>query len=242
MHIMERAIRLQCFQNLANYRMPSSFIIKETYPLPPYSTVLGMIHAACGFEEFHPMKLSIQGNNKGTISELYTRYSFSPGGKYEEGRHQLCINEENGERYGIFKGIANVELVCENRMVIHIVPAEEDFDTVYQALKFPKRYLSLGRYEDLLDIERVDVVNLQMKEQALTKMDIYIPVDSGVELGNRTATIYTLTKEYEITKQGLRRWKRNGGKVRAYYFPADTMIEDVLVDDFGEKSAVVALA
>ena len=47
MRIMEKAIRLQCFQNLANYRKPSSFIIKETFPLPPYSTVLGMIHAAC---------------------------------------------------------------------------------------------------------------------------------------------------------------------------------------------------
>ena len=67
---MEKVIRLQCFQNLANYRKPSSFIIKETYPLPPYSTVLGMIHAACGFQEYHPMQLSIQGTNKGKISEL----------------------------------------------------------------------------------------------------------------------------------------------------------------------------
>ena len=66
---MEKAIRLQCFQNLVNYRKPSSFIIKETFPLPPYSTVLGMIHAACGYTEFHPMKLCIQGTNCGTVSE-----------------------------------------------------------------------------------------------------------------------------------------------------------------------------
>ena len=100
---MEKAIRLQCFQNLVNYKKPSSFIIKETFPLPPYSTVLGMIHAACGFTTFHPMRLSIQGTNQGTVSELYTRYSFSPGGKYEEGRHQICI--EDGEKYGIVKFI-----------------------------------------------------------------------------------------------------------------------------------------
>lgn len=49
---MERAIRVQCYQTLANYRKPSSFIIKETYPLPPYSTVLGMIHAICGFTDY----------------------------------------------------------------------------------------------------------------------------------------------------------------------------------------------
>ena len=125
---MERAIRLQCFQNLVNYRKPTSFIIKETFPLPPYSTVLGMIHAACGFKEFHPMKLSIQGTNSGTISELYTRYSFN-GAKYEEGRHQICVDD--GEKYGVFRGIANVELICENHMVIHIIPSDEDFETVY---------------------------------------------------------------------------------------------------------------
>jgi len=144
-----KAIRLHCFQNLANYKKPSSFIIKETYPLPPYSTIIGMIHAACGFKRYHRMKLSIQGTNQGMISELYTRYSFSSGAKYEEGRHNICI--EDGEKYGVFKGVANVELVCENEIIIHILPEEdEDMQIIYEALKNPPMYLSLGRYEDFL--------------------------------------------------------------------------------------------
>ena len=175
---MERAIRIKCFQNLVNYKKPSSFIIKETFPLPPYSTVLGMIHAACGYTEFHPMKLCIQGTNSGTISELYTRYSFSAGTKYEEGRHQICI--EDGEKYGIFRGIANVELVCDNDMVIHVIPEEEDFEKVYNSLKYPPRYLSLGRYEDLLDIERVDIVNIHQEDEVEIKRDMYIPVSCGI--------------------------------------------------------------
>lgn len=238
---MQKAIRLQCFQNLANYRKPSSFIIKETYPLPPYSTVLGMIHAACGFTDFHSMKISIQGTNKGTVSELYTRYSFQAGQKYEEGRHQICI-EDDGQKYGIFKGIANVELVCENRMVIHIVPNEEDFETVYHALKYPPKYLSLGRYEDVLDVERVDVVNLREEEEAESKMDIYVPVDSEMDIEVGSATIYTLTKEYEITKQGLRRWKRSGGKIRSYYLPAGFTLGNVYMDDFEGGETVAAFA
>lgn len=158
-----KAIRVECFQNLVNYRKPSSFIIKETFPLPPYSTVLGMIHAACGFTTFHPMELSIQGKNKGTISELYTRYSFSAGVKFEEGRHQICVHDK--EDYGVFKGIANVELICENNMILHILPSEEDFDTVYQSLLNPPQYLSLGRYEDLLDIKKVEIVHLSWEEK-----------------------------------------------------------------------------
>lgn len=241
---MERAIRLQCFQNLANYRKPSSFIIKETYPLPPYSTVLGMIHAACGFETFHPMKLSIQGTNQGTVSDLYTRYSFSAG-KYELDRvANYCgeVVDENGKKSGIFKGIANVELVCENRMIIHIVPSEEDFDTVYHALLYPQKYLSLGRYEDLLDVERVDIVQLKKKRVADTTKDIYIPLDSNIDVGNKKTTIYYLTKEYEITKQGVRRWKRDNGKIKVKYFPAGETVRNAYVDDFEQGESLVALA
>lgn len=234
---MEKAIRLQCFQNLVNYKKPSSFIIKETFPLPPYSTVLGMIHAACGFTTFHPMRLSIQGTNQGTVSELYTRYSFSPGGKYEEGRHQICI--EDGEKYGIFKGIANVELVCENKMVIHIIPEEEDFNIVYESLKNPPKYLSLGRYEDTLDIERIDIVSIHLEESVTARRNIYVPVDSEISGGEYGTTIYNLTKEFEITKQGMRRWKKENGRVRAYYFPKDQSLDMAYVDDFEEDAAIV---
>ena len=235
---MERAIRIKCFQNLVNYRKPGSFIIKETFPLPPYSTVLGMIHAACGYTEFHPMKLCIQGTNSGTVSELYTRYSFSAGTKYEEGRHQICV--EDGERYGIFRGIANVELVCDNDMVIHVIPEEDDFEKAYNSLKYPPRYLSLGRYEDLLDIERVDIVNIHQEDEVEIKRDMYIPVSYGIELGDRRGTIYNLTKEYEITKQGLRRWKKENGRVKAYYCSGGVVIDEgAYVDDFEKDAALI---
>ena len=235
---MERAIRVKCFQNLVNYKKPSSFIIKETFPLLPYSTVLGMIHAACGYTEFHPMKLCIQGTNSGTVSELYTRYSFSAGTKYEEGRHQICV--EDGERYGIFRGIANVELVCDNDMVIHVIPEEDDFEKVYNSLKYPPRYLSLGRYEDLLDIERVDIVNIHQEDEVEIKRDMYIPVSYGIELGDRRGTIYNLTKEYEITKQGLRRWKKENGRVKAYYCSGGVVIDEgAYVDDFEKDAALI---
>ncbi len=35
-----------------------------------------------------------------------------------------------GEKYGIFRGIANVELICENRMVIHQFPEEQDLEKI----------------------------------------------------------------------------------------------------------------
>lgn len=239
---MVKAIRLECFQTLANYRKPASFIIKETFPLPPYSMVLGMIHAACGFTEYHPMKLSIQGTNHGTISELYTRYSFSLGGKYEAGRHNVCISAKEKD-YGVFKGIANVELICENNMIIHIVPNENDFDLVLNGLTNPQKYLSLGRYEDLLDVRNVEAVVLEEDDEVCTKHDMYVPVSLNISLGRgSTFTRYNLTKEYEITKQGIRRWKKENGKILVSYVPAGIWIADiVLVDNSKNESLMVAL-
>ncbi len=235
---MERAIRVECFQNLVNYRKPSSFIIKESYPLPPYSTVLGMIHAICGYSEFHSMKISIQGKNTGSVSELYTRYSFNFDTKYDVTRHQFYFQKED-KCYGAFKGIAHVELICNNELILHIVPSESDFDMVYQSLQNPLVYPALGRHEDILDIKKVEIVELKEAEDATTKNNIYIPVDSDIDMGNMSFTIYTLTKEYEITSQGFRRWKVDGGKVKAYYYPQGEAINNVLVDIYDD---IVVLA
>lgn len=251
-----KVIRVQCFQNLANYRKPTSFLIKETYPLPPYSTVLGMIHAACGFTEYHPMKLSIQGTNKGTLPDLYIRYSFDFGVGYEEGRHQLCVPGENID-YGVYKGIAYTELVCENHMVFHILPLPQDFEQVMLGLTTPRRYTSLGRHEDLLDVESVDAVDLGICiEDVSCANDIYIPAanirseeeslffDAGnlseedvfrldTQIGQ--GTVYLLNKEYEVTKKGQRRWKKDGGRVKAYYVPKGQAVVNTLYDTLHQE-------
>lgn len=135
--------------------------------------------------------------------------------------------------------ICAVELICNNRMIIHVVPSEEDFDTVKKSLENPPVYLALGRHEDILDICKVEEVKLRNAEDVSVKNDIYIPVDSDIEIDNISTTIYTLTKEYEITKQGFRRWKPDGGKVKVYYYPYGEALDYAMVDDYND---IVALA
>lgn len=42
-----------------------------TYPLPPYSTVIGALHNACNYTEYHPMDISIQGSYGSIGKEVY---------------------------------------------------------------------------------------------------------------------------------------------------------------------------
>ncbi len=228
-----QVIKLVCKQTLVNYRKPTSFKIKESYPLPPYSTVIGMIHKACNFTEYHPMKVSIQGTGQGQVSDLYTKYTFSVGKKYESDRHNLWTEDENRNRYGITRGIGYTELLTEIDLMIHICPdREEELIPIYEGLKRPNTFLSLGRHEDLLDIVKIEIQNCTEVEEAQTRYDIYVPVE---EVENYKGTIYPLTKEFYIDeKTGMRRFKK---PILSKLVPIREKLEDQMVDE--EKDLVI---
>ena len=72
----KEAIRLVLYQSSANYRRPETFENKMTYPLPPFSTVIGAIHKACGYTETHEMDVSIQGRYGSMSRRIYRDYNF----------------------------------------------------------------------------------------------------------------------------------------------------------------------
>ena len=169
-----RAIRIKAYQNMANYRLPSSAVIKESYPLPPYSTVIGMVHAACGFTEYVPMQVSIQGRCVSHLSDLYTKYEFGKSTKYEAGRFDICLPAEDG-MHGMARGIGNIELLAEVELLFHIIPEDESrIEEIAAGLWQPRNYLSLGRWEDLLRIDEVCVCDLQ---EILPDTECTLPYD-----------------------------------------------------------------
>lgn len=71
-----KAIRLKLRQSSANYKKEGADLNKMTYPLPPFSTVIGALHTACGYTEYHPMDLSIQGRYGSMVRKPYTDHCF----------------------------------------------------------------------------------------------------------------------------------------------------------------------
>lgn len=70
------ALRIVLTQASANYRKEESDRNKMTYPLPPFSTIIGAIHKTCGWTEYHPMNISVQGKYESMHREPYTDYCF----------------------------------------------------------------------------------------------------------------------------------------------------------------------
>jgi len=232
---MKKAIKIKIFQDLVNYKTPTSFQLRESYPLPPYSTVIGMIHNACGFKEYVPMSLSIQGDYYSKVNNYQIFYYFHPTMSYDSARHQMFFDSKIwNKRIGITRGTANIELLVDVNLIIHVVIEDDQrFDEVYQRLQDPLEYISLGRREDLIQILDVKIVSFEEKilsENRPLKRNAYVPIESK-EIGFIQGTIYNLNVTYTVDKKGFRRWN----KQRVFYTPkGSTVIDDdepVLIDE-----------
>lgn len=240
---MLKAIRVELEQQLPNYRKPASFLVKESFPLPPYSTVIGMIHTACGFTEYHAMKISIQGSYASDVSDLAVLYNF--GIKYDPTRHQYKVLNQEGEYDGINRGVRNIHLLSDMKMVLHITSEEDELDEILKGLQYPKRFLSIGRHEDIINITKISVVTLEIYdrdkyEEAEADYNLYVPVECVKGKEPLIGTIYRLTKEFEINpKTKYREWKKI---VKAYYAAPEHVkfLKNAYVDI--ENNTIVCLA
>ncbi len=221
-----KVVKLTARQTLASYRKPSSMQIKESYPLPPYSTIIGMIHLACGYQEYVDMDISVQGSYYSKVNELYTRYEFKPG-FYDKERHSIEVKSKENKSTGLTSGPANIELLTNVKLVIHIKPKlDNKIGEIYEGLKNPKEYLSLGRREDLLIIEKVEIVDVEERILELDhklNQDAYVPVDyMDNDDTDDISTIYKLNKKYSINpKTKIRFWEE---QILARYFSAQSAI------------------
>lgn len=239
-----KAIRLKLNQDMVNYKKPSSFQLKETYPLPPYSTIIGMVHNLCNYKEYKEMDISVQGKYFSKVNDLFTWYEFKNGMQYDGSRHQIKVGD-----FGISRGISTAELLVDVDLLIHIIPKDQSLiEEIERAFKFPREYPSLGRREDLVIIDEVKVVEImeeELEEDKYLEEDYvaYIPIkmfdneaiilsgdDNGV--GNR-GTKYKLNKNYTLENYGKNRIFRKWNKVEVVYSSHIIASEEekILVDE-----------
>lgn len=245
---MKKAIRLKAYQQTANYRKPSSLVLRESYPLPPYSTIIGMVHTACDFKEYHPMQISVAGRYYSSVSDAFTKYEFG-NKKFDVTRHQISIDVEDTQ-FGINRGLGYIQLLIDVELLIHIVPDnEEDFEKIQEKLLYPEIYLSMGRHEDLLRIDSVDIVELEeivLEDNIFTEYDFFVPVPIYNYLDDRLqnkASRYQVNKVFTIEEQtGFRRWTE---RVNCVHFAKGKRInkrKSILADKSYENIVPVFLA
>lgn len=224
-----KVLRLKMFQETACYKKPYAQKVSETYPLPPFSTVKGMLHSILEAESFIPMKLCIQGNYETIINNYQTHYFFK---KDKTTEFALTL-----DGLGIPRELLDITTMpiyrhlLYNVQLIIFVQAEENILEQLQQKILHSTHLSLGRWEDIVRVDECKIVDLEGVEEAELKLDAFVPVRF---LGDDTFIPYRLNWKYRII-DGVRVWD----KIEAGYVQKGQAIEaneGLWIDD--EETAV----
>lgn len=186
-----QALKIKLFQETASYTKPFAFKVGETYPLPPYSTVIGFLHRVLEATEYHDMKVSVQGTYEDKFVDLRQSYLYKSSKITQSPLNQHLL-------YGV-------------NLILHVSAEEKILQELYQRLLFCQEFLSLGRKEDLVRIDDVGLETLQVDDDIIDdlklKHDIYIPVNQLDYLNLYKKGIrYRLHTRYQLIKD-MRIWE-----------------------------------
>lgn len=161
-----KCLRIKLTQSSANYRREETVTNKMTYPLPPFSTVIGALHNACGYTETHPMAVSIQGRFESMGKKAYTDYCFLNSTMDDRGILVKMNDSEklskaytrvasakktqgNSFRKGITINVENEELLEEYRNLKNLNDKISDFKKNRLKVVLDKLKKSKAKYTDL---------------------------------------------------------------------------------------------
>lgn len=196
-----KAIRFEGYMETAQFRIPQwSGSHELTYPLPPCSTVIGMVHALCGWKEYHKMDVSISGSSS-FCSSLEHRWKggvVSPKESEEFCKRFPVRAECQGGYVGWVSSITECNFLVDLKLRIHVLPKNEaELTDIHNALCHPPVFPSLGRHSDLLRLDSVRIVEISdcecMLQELKGDMPIFVPQQENI-----SGTLYSLHKDYHI--------------------------------------------
>lgn len=185
-----KALRIELYQETVCYKKPFAFKVTETYPLPPYSTVIGMLHNVLQATEYKPMKISVQGGYESIFNSYNSMYFF---------KSKVVTTMP-----------ININMLFGVDLLIHVEAEEELLEEIYSKFKSCE-FLSLGRKEDLARLKNIEFVEVRevdsqdLSKSFMTKNSIYIP---KALLNDEVYGInYRLNKNYHINGD-IRQWNK----------------------------------
>lgn len=216
-----KALKICLYQETVCYKKPYAFKVTETFPLPPYSTVIGFLHNILEATEYNEMQVSVQGSYDG----IFTTYNTTRFYQKED----------------ITSMPLNVHMLYGVSLILHVVSTEEILSKIYEGFKKTSKVFTLGRGEDLARIDEIKFVDLKEidaeDEDEERELDncFYVPTIYETDLNG---IFYKINKDYKIVND-LRRWN----KINVNYVEKGAaIIEGRYYLDNDEKESVVFLA
>lgn len=150
-----KVLKVKLYQEVAVYRNPITMEVIESFPLPPPSTVLGLVQSLLGERE--------------PISNLNVSIQGSYGALFRDYQHYVKFGLERPYPIVVYN-------LHDVNLVLHFSADEKTLERLYRVFRDPPYYPYLGRAEDLVRINDVHFCNAQgqKKEYGLLPHNAYI--------------------------------------------------------------------
>lgn len=171
-----KALLIKIYQPTAHYRIPFTYQRRHTYPIPPYSTVIGFLCNMLGidyqgneqYEQLKKCKLSVSGRFEQKLTEYIWFRNLSKG-SHEKYFGSAETREKNGEINHIGgQSPMRIDVLENMHLNIHLSGNENFLRELETYLHNPVNRLEtvhLGRAEDWLVFESIKLVDLDKSDR-----------------------------------------------------------------------------
>jgi len=201
-----KVLRLKLYQQTACYKKPFASKVAETYPLPPHSTVKGMLHAVLEANELIPMQISVQGGYDTLMTDYQIHYFFK-----QHSTPEFILTTAG---LGMDRQLEEIttmpiytHMLYDVNLVIHVQAEQSVMEELERRIKDSSTTLSLGRWEDLLRVDECEIVELiPPKRSVVVRGGAFVP-QTILDKLNLPYSPYRLNWTYDIVN-GVRVWKK----------------------------------
>lgn len=207
-----KILYIKIFQPFAQYRNPFTFYYAQTYPLPPKSTVIGMLQNATDRyygQEFWDLKVSIHGGfesvfwNYQQLIKGFPQLKRSKDGSIHIINQNLPLYNEGlkSQRTPIHQ-----QELFNGRFHMFIKGEETLLKKVKKALDNPKKMLYLGRSEDLIFLRKVEFVEHNTRSMAKKSIWLNYPTyikRKGFPIKNEKYPVYSIPTKIVFKNNGI---------------------------------------
>lgn len=214
---MPTALKVEFFTPTGIFKTPFSVKGIEIYPLPPYSTIIGLLYTAIDRKwKGETFKISIQGD----YDELFRDYiRFRKYNKKDKVLETLPLE---------------LPILHNFRLTVHLVGDDKILKEFEQGIKRPKKYLFMSAGE--LPVKIVKVRRVYIKEESLEDYPInknaYIPCHLKERVYFSPNVFYRIPSFYKTTNHDIREhiWED------VYYVSKGSYItgDNILIDEEGD--------
>jgi CRISPR-associated protein Cas5t len=226
-------LRIRVSGSFNSFRQPDFQTYHKTLPLPPKTTVAGMLGAALGISpkevndkwlENNRFQMGIVGNSEGKASDLwqirkYENKQISAYNKFRTDIEKGSIKDDYEVITPYKTAVIVRELLFACDFVIYLNFTENtDFSLIKTHLENPIWALSLGREDELIKIIDINLVEIEKKEDVFLQ-NTMMPLNEknekyDIDLSGRSSVGNLLNEAPKTVKLPMTFLQKEGSEAR----------------------------